>query len=270
MKQLIRHLTGHTAYTAHGKGPAVMLIHGFAFDSTIWNALLPELSQRFRVLCIDLPGFGDSSLVEGYTMEKLADLFAAVLDAEQLPDCVLIGHSMGGYAGLAFAEKYPEKLRGLGLCHSHPFADSSEKSENRRRSIALIEKRGHEHFVREMIPSLFAESFATSQAPLIERLTARSIAFASRAYTAGLTAMRRRPDRSFLLQEHSSLPWLFIMGSNDQFVPLDALKEVVLSPEIASIELLEGVGHMGMFEAPAQINRSIAGFADLCYRYLPV
>lgn len=261
---------GRIAYSAQGKGPALFLIHGFALDSTIWDGLLPELTERHRVLRIDLPGFGGSSLGEPYTLESLADVLHAVLEAEKISDCVLIGHSMGGYAGLAFAEKYPDKLRGLGLCHSHPFEDTSEKKDNRRRSIALIEKHGHDRFVREMIPNLFAGAFAAAHPGLISQLVERAISFPSAAYIAGLDAMRRRPDRTHLLKERRDLPWLFIMGEEDSFVPLDALKAAVHIPDIASIELLSGVGHMGMFEAPELIARRMTEFTDLCYRYLPL
>lgn len=270
MNQQLPLSTGHISYSLQGSGPVLLLVHGFAFDRTIWEGLLPELSAGYRVLCIDLPGFGDSTLDQPYSMDRLADVFNAVLVAEGIAECVLIGHSMGGYAALAFAARFPDKLRGIGLCHSHPFADSPAKKENRRRSGALIEKRGHERFVREMIPNLFADSFAKAHPGLIAQLTERALSFPAAAYTTGLEAMSRRPDRAALLAAFPQLPWLFIIGEADDFVPLDALKEAALIPDIASVVLLPSVGHMSMFEAPQQIGQRIKEFADLCYRYLPV
>ena len=269
MTQQLSLSTGRISYTLQGAGPVLLLVHGFAFDRTIWEGLLPDLSIRYRVLRIDLPGFGDSTLDTPYSMDRLAEVFNAVLDAESITECVLIGHSMGGYAALAFAEQFPEKLRGIGLCHSHPFADSPEKKENRRRSGALIGKRGHERFVREMIPNLFAASFAEAHPGLITQLTERALSFPAAAYISGLEAMSHRPDQTALLTAYPHLPWLFVIGEADDFVPLEALKEAALVPDIASVVLLESVGHMGMFEAPRQIARRITEFADLCYRYLP-
>ncbi len=136
------------AYQVEGKGTAVVLVHGFCEDSTIWEEFRAGLlEENYRLISIDLPGFGRSEVLPVVNIEQMAEAVHAVLLKLNISKAVFIGHSMGGYAGLAFARLYPELLMGLGLFHSHPYADSEEKKENRRRSVAFIKRQGHALFV---------------------------------------------------------------------------------------------------------------------------
>src|SRR5688572_20463700 len=101
------------AYTDAGSGPPILLVHGFPLDSRIWSTVVPPLVAQFRVICLDLPGFGQSQLGKGFTIESLADTIATFADQLKLPKFVLTGLSMGGYVALAFAEKHASKLAGL-------------------------------------------------------------------------------------------------------------------------------------------------------------
>ena len=103
-------------YTDSGKGPAVVLIHGFLENTTMWNVIIPELSKRNRVIAIDLLGHGKSDCI-GYThsMELFAETLEAVLKKVRIRKCILVGHSLGGYVALAFAEKHPKRVKGLCL-----------------------------------------------------------------------------------------------------------------------------------------------------------
>ena len=138
---------------------------------------------------------------------------------------------MGGYAGLAFADKYPSGLRGLSLFHSHPFADTAEKRENRRRSIRLLEKYGHQAFVEQMIPGLFAKAFRSKSSAVVQELIRRAEKVSTEAYIYGLKAMISRPDRTFLLSD-SRFPFQFIIGKQDMLVPVDHLLEVCYLPKV--------------------------------------
>jgi pimeloyl-ACP methyl ester carboxylesterase len=116
-------------FTDQGEGPALVLLHGFLEDSSIFGNLMAGLSDDFRIVTIDLPGHGQSGIL-GYvhTMEDMAEAVNTVLSGLQIADCMMVGHSMGGYVALAFAALYPQSLLALGLFHSSAAADSEAKN----------------------------------------------------------------------------------------------------------------------------------------------
>ena len=123
-------------YEDAGKGSAVVLLHGFLENVTIWNSLKEELLSRYRVITIDLLGHGKTGCL-GYvhTMEMMAETVKAVLDELMVRRVSLIGHSMGGYVALAFAEAHPDDVKALVLVNSTTSADSEVKKKNRDRAV---------------------------------------------------------------------------------------------------------------------------------------
>ncbi len=131
-----KHINIH--YTDKGKGTAIVLLHGFLENSTMWKPFISRLSKKNRVITIDLLGHGKTECL-GYvhTMEDMAEAVKAVLSKLRLRRVVVIGHSMGGYVALAFVEKYSNNVKGLCLMNSTATADSEEKKINRdRRTVA--------------------------------------------------------------------------------------------------------------------------------------
>ncbi|MCB0587905.1 MAG: alpha/beta hydrolase [Phaeodactylibacter sp.] len=251
------------AYQSEGKGTAVVLVHGFCEDSNIWEDFRADLlEENYRVIRIDLPGFGRSEVVAPITIEQMAEAVHAVLLKLNIKKVVFIGHSMGGYAGLAFARLYPQMLTGLGLFHSHPYADSEEKKDNRRKSIDFIKRQGHVLFVKQLIPGLFNPKFANSNAFLIEKLTYRAARGKSAGIIAAQQAMIDRKDETQTLAK-LEVPVLFIIGEEDPAVPPESAEQIHL-PQTASIHILEKVGHMGLFEARKQTQRIVRQFIAFC------
>src|SRR5215210_7899298 len=104
------------AYEDIGAGPVVVLLHAFPLDSGMWRPQLGELAKGYRVIAPDLPGFGRSAVSAGLTMDSVADVVAELLDHLGVNERVAVaGVSMGGYAALAFARLYPQRLRALVL-----------------------------------------------------------------------------------------------------------------------------------------------------------
>jgi pimeloyl-ACP methyl ester carboxylesterase len=128
------------SYIAAGGGNAVVLLHGFGVDSAAWNAQINYLQENYRVIAPDLPGIGVSEFTSDVSMEGVAAIVKEILDAEEIEQAAVIGHSLGGYIALAFAEKYPELLSGLGLFHSTAVADNEEKKASRKKGIAFTDK----------------------------------------------------------------------------------------------------------------------------------
>ncbi|MCB0521455.1 MAG: alpha/beta hydrolase [Lewinellaceae bacterium] len=248
------------AYYLNGENGAlpVVLIHGFCEDSRLWDEWLDFLPPR-RYLRIDLPGFGSSERVEDLSVEKMAEAIDAVLVHLGIEKCVMVGHSMGGYASLAFAEFYPEKLAGLCLFHSHPFADSAEKKAGRVKSIHFIQKNGHILYVRQTIPKLFAYDYSKGYQMEVNKLIHNAVHFAPEAIIAALDAMRNRPDRSEVLK-NVACPVLFFIGKHDTAVPLELSMQMAHLPNLAVIHLLNTVGHMGMYSAQRETAKAFRTF----------
>ena len=101
-------------YTDQGKGNPIVLLHGFLENSKMWMDLVPEISKKNRVICIDLLGHGKTPCL-GYvhTMELMAEAVESILNHLKIKDSIIIGHSMGGYVALAFAEKNPKRVKSI-------------------------------------------------------------------------------------------------------------------------------------------------------------
>ncbi|MCI5081421.1 MAG: alpha/beta hydrolase [Saprospiraceae bacterium] len=253
------------AYSIEGKGNVVVLLHGFCGDSFIWKDFKHDLlEENFKVICIDLPGFGGSSLMSEPSIEKMADAVHAVLTEVNSKDFVLFGHSMGGYVSLSYLEKYPERLRGIGLIHSHPFGDQPEKQKARDKGIDFIKKYGHQLYVKQLIPTLFAPKVVASNPFLVDKLVFRASKYQPQGIIDALTAMKNRPDRSHVL-ENAEVPVFFLIGEKDQTIPTELSLEQTHLPKLASIHIMPKVAHMAMFENEKQCQIQIRKFADYCF-----
>lgn len=246
-------------YRKLGKGKTVVLIHGFGEDSRIWDDTIEALQDKFQLIVPDLPGTGSSALEPGLSMESMATGIKTILDTEKISTATLLGHSMGGYISLAFAELYPDRLTALGLVHSSAYADSEAKKETRRKSIEFIRKQGSAAFLEASSPNLFAEQHRISMADTIKQLIQRHSYQQPEALIAFTEAMMARPDRTEILKK-SKFPVLFIIGRHDQAVPFaDSMQQVHL-PELSYIYILEKSGHMGMLEEPSRFMESLNKF----------
>jgi len=245
-------------YNTAGNGKPVMLLHGFAEDANIWKYQFKKLKEKFYVIVPDLPGSGASELLEGeICIEDYAEVIKAIADAELLNEhenpFTLIGHSMGGYIALAFAEKYPGWLNAFGLFHSTAYADDDAKREIRKKGIEFITNNGAASFLKTTTPNLFSEKTKKNSPGLIENLVESSKYFSADALIQYYRAMIKRPDRTHVLQSFKK-PILFIIGKNDNSVPLKASMEQCYLPSIAYIKLLSNSGHMGLWEERKAAN----------------
>ncbi|MCB0568680.1 MAG: alpha/beta hydrolase [Phaeodactylibacter sp.] len=263
----MKYVTYHfkkVAFLSEGKGTPVVLLHGFCEDSTIWDDFAAALLEEpFRIIRIDLPGFGKSEVLPDATIEQMAEAVQVVLKSLRLKQVILIGHSMGGYVSLAFARRFPGMLLGLGLFHSHPYPDTAEKKEGRRKSIAFIGRQGHILFVKQLIPALFTPKFARSNSFLLEKLIFSASKYKSTGIMAALEAMASRPDESGTLAGIEA-PALFIIGEEDSAIPPAQSLEQIHLPAAASIHILGQVGHMGMFEAKRKTEQAVREFVFFC------
>lgn len=252
-------------YCTMGSGPLVVLLHGFGEDGTIWKGQY-DLFPDYQLLVPDLPGSGNSEPIEDMSMEGLAEAVKVMMEAELHASSnlagkgtILIGHSMGGYITLAFAERYPERLRGFGLVHSTAFADSEEKKETRQKGIRFMQTHGASDFLEASIPNLYAPQTKEQYPEWIEEHLSHVHNFSADSLVSYYMSMMKRPDRTEVLKS-SKVPVLFLIGRHDVAVPLeDSLKQCYL-PQLSYIQILDQSGHMGMIEELNETNQILSLF----------
>ena len=245
-------------YRKTGEGKPVVLLHGFAEEGVLWRLQLAYLEKNYQLIIPDLPGSGLSAQAHSVSMESMAEVVKCILAEEAITGAVMIGHSMGGYVTLAFAEKYPHLLKGFGLFHSTAFADGEEKKESRNKNIHFIHANGTYAFLKQAIPGLFSDAFKKENRQVVAGFIERHKDFQPASLVAYLQAMMERPDRSHVLESFPH-PVLFIIGRHDNAVPLqDSLQQSHL-PVKSYIHILD-TGHMGMLEEPDNCNRILEEF----------
>lgn len=253
------------SYRKFGKGPAIILIHGFPENGSLWHNIWPELLADFTVIVPDLPGTGDSSFTgDDISIEELASSINLILEQEEIHTAIIVGHSMGGYVAMAFAEEFGDKLAGLSMVHSVASADNTEKKETRRKAIELMKKGGKEIFVKQTTPNLFAEIYKKDNPAGIEAQIKRGKLLETRSMIAFYNAMINRPDRMCIL-ENAKYPVQFVLGEEDKVIPLeDALKQAILAAD-NFVAVYGHCGHMSMLEKPKELSGDIMRFAKHCF-----
>jgi pimeloyl-ACP methyl ester carboxylesterase len=259
----INHQNAIGAYQLTGEGAPILLIHGFPENSTVWEHQQKQLQAQYTVITPDLPGSGNSPLTYPLSIESMADFVHAILLAEGIDKAVIAGHSMGGYIALAFAEKYPDLVQGLGLVHSTAAADTEEKKETRRKSIKLMEQYGSEAFIRQAVPGMFSAATKSRQPALVEALVEMGMQCKVEALIAYYEAMIKRPERKAVLQKIDA-PVLFLIGKDDTAVPMESVLPQVTLPNRSSIHIFEDTGHMGMWEVADACSLALRQFAEFC------
>ena len=256
----IKTSTVQIAYHTDGYYPStpLVLLHGFCEDHSVWTPWLAHLPD-VPIIRIDLPGFGGTSLPPTTDMRHYAKAVLDVLDEQSVEQCVLHGHSMGGYAALEFAERWPERLVGLGLFHSHPYADKPATRDNRLRGIEMLHAGKRDLYVTQLFAGLFTPEFAQAHPEIIQTAKEQS----AEAIITALEVMLSRRDHSTTLR-HLTVPVQIIQGEMDNVVPLESALSAAKLPKTVDLQVLPEVAHMGMFEAPDRTAGMVQSFWADC------
>lgn len=248
------------SYFEKGKGDTIVLLHGFLENKSIWETFVNALAIDFHVVTIDLPGHGESeSLGPVNEISAMADAVNSVLSSLNVEKALMVGHSMGGYVSLAFAELFQKQTAGLVLFHSHASADTEDAKKNRERTIELI-RESRVEFVGRFIPDLFAPENRKKHIEKIEQLKKEAHSIPKESIISALRGMRDRRDRLMVLRQ-SDYPVLFIGGRQDKRIPVDKLLAQVKEPSHSELLLLQHTGHMGWMEQERITLEAIRGFA---------
>lgn len=244
-----------------GTGPAVVLLHAFPLNASMWSAQREALSGSYRVICPDQRGFGGTQLGHDEpSLDEVADDVVAMLEARGVETFVLGGLSMGGYVAMALLRRHAERVRAVILADTKAGADTPEAVANRMRVAERALADGNaDVLVEEMLPKLVGATTKASRPlvygrvkALVERAPAYAIAWAQRAVAA-------RPD-SFDTLRAVSVPTLVVGGDEDEISPpaeAQAIAEAV--PGAASVTIA-GAGHLTAVETPEEFNAAVAAF----------
>lgn len=256
MKQ-IQFKNSSISYTDTGKGTAVVLLHGFLENKTMWSNYIAAFAKKNRVIAIDLLGHGETECL-GYvhSMEDNAYAVHAVLAELRIRKAIFVGHSMGGYVALAFAELYPDFVKGLVLLNSTAKADSDERKLNRDRAIKAV-KQSYINFVRLAIANLFSENNRERLSEEIENVKKEALKTPLQAIVASLEGMKIRDDREVLLHL-SPFPILLILGEKDPVLQYEETKKQIKNTEVELISFPDG--HMSHIENQGELTEVLLDF----------
>jgi pimeloyl-ACP methyl ester carboxylesterase len=258
-EKIIIYQTSKIFYRIIGIGKPVVLLHGFGEDGTIWQNQINFLKNHFQLIIPDLPGSGHSAVISNQLaigIEAYAEIVRTILLEEKLNNCVIIGHSMGGYIALSLAEKYPQLLKAFGLFHSSAFADSEEKKATRLKAIEFIKNNGAYEFLKTSIPGLFLNP--DGYKPCID-LVEKAKQFTPEALIQYYQAMIARPDRTSVLKNFVG-PILFIIGEHDKAILFEQSMQQCYLPAQSHIHILRNSAHMGMWEEAEKVNIAVLEF----------
>jgi pimeloyl-ACP methyl ester carboxylesterase len=246
-------------YSDKGQGDVTVLLHGFLENSTMWNELVPKLSKSNRIITIDLLGHGKTGCI-GYvhTMEMMAEAVKAVLEHLNSSEITVIGHSMGGYVGLALAEMFPDIVNGICLMNSTALADSEERKLNRDRAIAAV-KQNHKTFISMSVTNLFASDNRERLATEIEHTKQEALKIPLQGIIAALEGMKIRKDRTNLLDD-TSIKKMMIIGRKDPVLDYKSLISQTKETNVKVVEFPDG--HMSHIENYVELSYNILHFIE--------
>ena len=237
-------------YKKEGTGEALVLIHGFLENLSMWDEMAVELSKTNQVIRIDLPGFGKSDCIEDiHSMALFAECIKQLLKELNVDKFTFIGHSMGGYAGLELLKICPEKINHFILFHSTAKADNKQKKNDRSRAIKTVKEKQN-IYLKTAIPFLFTDQFQVPCSGNIQKMIAEANNLHSSGIIAALKGMQQRKDCNELLKILTCKK-TYIAGTYDPLLNVAALREEASNNEANFIEL-ENAGHMSHFECPSE------------------
>lgn len=247
-------------YEIKGTGKPLVLLHGYLENLKMWQNLEKELSRSYQVILLDLPGHGQSDVLEEvHTMELMANQVQETLDYLDISEAMFVGHSMGGYVILALAELYPTLVKSFVLLNSTSISDSEEKKAQRLKAVETAQK-NLDTLIKMSIPTLFAEQNLPQLKKEVEFTKDLARETPLEGVTAALKGMRLRPDRSLLLDEFQGEIGV-VLGEFDKAISTEEFLKIL--PKKKSIQVLElPTGHMAHLEAPEETLKFIRNRAE--------
>jgi pimeloyl-ACP methyl ester carboxylesterase len=252
------HDSSGLAWREAGVGPAVLFLHGLGGTRTAWEPQLEALSDRFRCIAWDMPGYGESAPLDSLDFASIASAIVSLLNLLDLERAHVVGLSFGGQQAMHLALTAPDRIGRLVLADtSAQFGvDGTDPIEWKRDRLGPLDGGATPADIApRVITAIAAPGFAGRELD-------RTLAAFARIPTAGLrAAVECLPthDVSDRLPEIAS-PTLVIVGELDEETPVGYAEQIASAIPGARLAIIPGVGHLSPAEAPEQFNALVAEF----------
>jgi 3-oxoadipate enol-lactonase len=256
----IKHLNISIFSKGDRNNQSLLFVHGFPYDHHMWDKAINKLSREYYCVTYDIRGLGSSDPGDGqYTMEMFTDDLFSVMDKMQLVKPVLCGLSMGGYISLRTIEKNEKKFKAVILCDTKAESDNNQNKLKRAQAVNIINQKGLEAFLKDFIPTCFAEESITRLGEEYEAVFNRSSAYSPVGVKGCLLAMSGRTDTTEYLGK-IEIPVLLICGEKDKLTPPDIMKEMGSKIKNSEFRVIPESGHMTPIEQPDSVTQFIKEF----------
>jgi len=261
--EVVRHSVGDVSLAAdvRGDGPALLLIHGFPLDHSLWAHQIATL-KGWRRIAPDLRGCGLSDAPgDGYSMATYADDLVRLLDQMQVKKAVVAGLSMGGYIAFELLRRYRDRIVGLILLDTRAEADTAEGRASRETLIEVAHNAGPGAVGERMLPRLLGGTTQRTQPHLVPQVKKMAERWSVPGIVGALGAMRDRPDSTALLQT-IDVPTLVVVGEEDELTPPALARAMTSAIASAAMTTIAAAGHLSPLEAPSAVSRVMAEFLE--------
>jgi len=260
MKEIINGLS--VFVEGNSKNKAIIFLHGFPYDHTMWKAQVDELSEKYFCVTYDIRGLGESPVGDGqYTMESFVDDLERIINELKLEKPILCGLSMGGYISFRALERMEEKFSAVILCDTRSEADNNEGKLKRAAAIKRINTEGLAPFAKDFITNCFGENYKQHNKAEFEKRIAKSSGFDPVGVKGSLLAMLGRNDTTEYLNK-IRIPALVICGEFDALTPPVIMKPLAEKINGAEFVIIKNSGHMSPIESPEEVNIALRDFLN--------
>lgn len=250
------------AYDDVGVGHAVVLIHGYPFNRSLWTEQTEALTSRFRVVTPDLRGFGESDSSEGLvTMNRMAQDVAKLMDQLGIEQAVIGGLSMGGYVALAFVKQFPSRVKALVLADTRAQADTEEGKQTRHQQAEKALSEGMAGIADAMLPKLLTPDTVSKRPEVVKRVRDMMLKTKPQGAASALLGMAERDDQSEFIST-IRVPTMILVGREDALTPLADSEKMQSKIAPSRLVVIENAGHVSNLEQTEQFNFALIRFLD--------
>jgi len=263
-QNLLAEVNGFTvSYNDIGEGSIpVLFLHGFPFDKSMWKGQLDSLKSSYRIIALDIRGFGKSTDEDTLlSIDLFSEDLMSFMDKLNIKKAIVCGLSMGGFIALNAIKRFPERFEALILCDTQCIADTTEVKENRYKAIEQINRDGVTEFNEKFIKSVFHSHSLSNKVELVENLGSIVFANSKKIIIAGITALAGRSETCSSLSV-IRIPTLIICGREDVVTPIDQSEFMHKHIEGSILKIIDRAGHVSNLEQPEEFNKYVRDFLN--------